>query len=308
MSDPVVYELMDSMSGTVTKEQGESDTAEVRRRYVIGQVDSFDDCVRQMEPYAPRYAESSGTYWTRSALAVNGLGNRHWDITATYKTLVPAWITSGGEESEYIPGSISWDTSGHTEHITQSIDLQERYPPTAADFEGAINVSGDAVQGIDVVRPAMRYSETWIFPVSVAMSCTFIKAAYRLTGTVNKSTFRCFDAGECLFVGARGQWQEDQPYVTVNFEFEARANNPEYYPWDGAGFTFSKKGWEHVWLRYEDGVSANSLIKRPIAAYKSIVFKEREWGDLLIVASPIAKKRTGIYSNEAAAVAAFFDR
>lgn len=314
MSNIRVYELLDSMSGSVTTEQGQSEVKEVRRRYVIGQCESFDDCVEQIAPFAPRYAESAEGYWIRSSLSINGIGNKYFDITATYKTLVPGSgggqneeNNGGGGGRELIPGSVSWDSSGHTEHITQAYS-QERVPENAPDFEGAINVSGDSVQGMDVSRPAMRYSETWIMPVRIAMGCTFINAVYTLTGTINKYQFRCFGAGECLFVGARGQWQEDQPYVTVTFEFEARANSPEYYPWEGAGFKFAKKGWEHVWLLYEDAVDADTIIKRPVAAYKSVVFKEREWDGLLIVRSPISKPRRGSRSDRAAAAGAFFGK
>lgn len=306
----VVYELVDSMSGSVTKEQGQSETKQVDRRYVIGQLDSFDDVVREMEPYTPSYVATNTGYWVRNSLSVKGIGKRWWDVTATYKTLMPS-ESGGGDGAQYpsfdnrqwFPGSVSWDTSGHTEHITQGDDEfpAETIPEDAADFSGAINVSGDSVQGIDVPRPAMRYSETWIIPVPNAMSCTFLTAVYKLTGTINKEPFRCFEANECLFVGARGQWSDDQPYATVTFEFEARANNPTYYPWRGAAGTFDKKGWEYVWLRYEDAVDSSSLVKRPIAAYKHRIFKEKAWDDLLIGDGTICGPRTGLAGQKPAA-------
>lgn len=284
------------MSGSVTLDQGESAVTEVRRRFVVGQFTTFGECRAFVIPYLPLYTNDAPfSYWIRQSLNIQGIGNRYYDVTATYRTLGPLQGDDKQDENEqqpeYTPGSVAWDTSGHTEHITQALDY-EILPVDGADFEGAINIVGDSVQGLDVVRPAMRYSETWIMPASTAMKCDYISAVYRLTGTVNASKFRCFDPGECLFVGARGQWSDNSPYVAVTFEFEARPNDPNWKPWatypDGVT---TKLGWEHVWIRYEDGTDASTLIKKPIAAYKSQVYHEEDWGDLKIVAHQVAQPR-----------------
>lgn len=292
----VAYEIVDSMSGSVTLEQGESAVVEVRRRFVVGQFSTFNECRAFVTPYLPMYTnDAPSSYWIRQSLAIQGIGNRYYDVTATYRTLGPSGDGNQNQDQspEYTPGSVAWDTSGHTEHITQAIS-HTAFPNTAADFDGAINVSGDSVQGLDVVRPAMRYSETWIMAVEKAMSCEYISSIYKLTGTVNKSKFRCFDSGECLFVGARGQWSDNSPYVAVTFEFEARPNNTDWKPWEGYSGTATKKGWEHVWIRYEDDKDADTLIKKPVAAYKSQVYREEEWSGLEVVDETVGKKRSGL--------------
>lgn len=295
----VVYEILDSMSGSVQKEQGQSIVKEVRRRYVIGQCESFNDCVTKITDYAPMYASDNQSYWVRGNLSVNGIGNKYFDVTATYKTLLPI-EQQGGSQTDPVPGAIGWDTTGHTEHITQALSQESIPAQGAPDFEGAINVSGDSVQGIDIVRPCMRYYETWILPVATALDCNFIDSVYRLTGTVNLDDFRCWDPGEVLFMGARGQWQEDQPYVPVTFEFEVRPNEQNYYPWEGAGGNFVlKKGWEHIWILYEDKVDANRLVKHPIAAYKSKVYPEKTWDGILIGDYTIGQLVTGQVFNPA---------
>jgi len=299
-----VYEVMDSMSGSITKELGAASVWEVKRRYVVGPCLSFDDCASAMENYAPMYVAGNFGWQIRSSFSATSVGNGYFDVVATYRTLNPVggaadYQGGGGGAAEYIPGSVAWDTTGNREHITQAIE-QESFPDDAADFEGAINVSGDSVQGIDVVRPAMRYSETWVMALEKAMNCNYLGNIYRLTGTVNANSFRCFDPGEVLFVGARGQWQEDQPYVSVTFEFEARANDDEYYPWQGYGGTITKEGWEHFWIRYEDGVDAQSIIKRPIAAYKSRVYRKKSWSALGIESLSIGGPRSGILAQDAA--------
>lgn len=293
----VAYEIVDSMSGSVTVDQGSASVTEFRRRFVVGHFASFHECRSAVEPYLPVYSnEGPLGIAVRQQLAIQGIGNRYYDITATYRTLGP---TSPGNDNndpeqgnyQYIPGSMAWDTTGNTEHITQAI-AQTSFPAEAADFEGAINVSGDAVQGLDVVRPSMRYSETWIMPIGQAMACGYLSSVYKLTGTVNAGKFRCFDAGEALFVGARGQWSDDAPYVSVTFEFEARPNDTSWKPWGSySGAATTKKGWEHVWIRYESGENANTLIKKPIAAYKSQVYREGDWSPLNIGAMTVAAPR-----------------
>jgi hypothetical protein len=292
-----VYEVVDSQSGSISMD-GDAVNVEVRRRFVIGQCEGFTDCVNKIVAYAPPYSlEGGGTYWVRSNLAIQGVGNRYFDVTATYRVIAKRTSFEGGDaggggSSGIAPGSISWDTSGNTERITQAYE-QERLPAAAPDFEGAINVNGDRVDGVDVVRPCLRYSETWMMPASIVRSSGFLGAVYSLTGTVNKSTFRDFDAGEALFMGARGQWQSGAPYAAITFEFEARPNIQDWYAFPGVNESAQKKGWEHVWIRYEGDVDANSLIQKPVAAYKSEVYKEAEWDALVIVDASVNPARTG---------------
>jgi len=300
MSDYSVYELMDSMSGSVTNESEGGEVREVNRRFLIGRCPGgFDEAVAAIEPYAPQYANSSSDYWLRKRLNIQGVGNAYFDCTATYQTMQPKGKENDNNDGDFTPGSISWDTTGHTEHITQG-KSEQRIPNDAPSFQNAINVSGNSVQGLDVVRPNLRYSETWIIPVQVAISCDFIGAVYRLTGTVNANKFRCFDPGEALFMGGRGQWTGDQPFVSVTFDWECRPNT-EIYPFPGAAGQFQKKGWEYFWLRYEDESESGSLIRVPVAAYKNTVYDEDSWADLGVIAGAIGAQRAGIPAQVAAA-------
>lgn len=282
------WEMLDSMSGSVTNEQDQGETREVRRRYMIGQTAGFNDTVAQVSLYAPSYVNSDGAgiYWVRRRLDVTCVGNSYFDCTAVYQTLVPKPPEENNpQDPNYIPGGISWDTTGHTEHITQAFS-QIPHGETSPNFENAINVSGDSVNGLDVVRPCLKYSETWILPLSLAASCAYVGAIYRLTGTVNASAFRCFSPGECLFLGARGQWQGDQPYVTVTFDFEARPNEEASFSPNPPGVVFQKEGWDYLWVRYATDVSSDTLIQKPVAVYQAKVYQKKDWADLGIVAVP----------------------
>lgn len=301
----VVYELMDSESGSITGEPGQAEVREYKRRLVVGRSSSFERAFTDVKPYVPRYLTSSysGAYYVRKKVDITSIGNQYFDVTAQYATLVTtAEGLSPGEPGEYTPGSVAFDTIGRTEHRTQA--YAERKVPFSADgMEKAINVSGESVNGIDVVVPGMRYSETWIIPIQTAMSAEFINAVYTLTGTVNQFPFRVFEPGEALFLGARGQWGEDQPFVPVTFEFEARAKTvDEYITGLNAGVdgTYSKDGWEYLWIRYEDAVEGDSLIRRPKAAYINEIYKKKDWAPLLIGSGPIAAPRAGVSATDAA--------
>lgn len=300
-----VWEMLDSMSGSISNESESGEVREVKRRYLIGPTLGFNNTVAEIELYAPSYVESdgSGIYWVRKRLEVQGVGNSYFDCTATYQTLQTKKKDSNNNNDDGgnpVPGSVAWDTTGHTEHKTQAL-AQSKYPNDAPSFSGAINVSGNSVNGIDVVSPGMKYSETWIMPIELAMSCDYIGNIYSLTGTVNESAFRCFDPFECLFLGARGQWQGDQPYVTVTFDFEARPNMQVNVPTTtdgyepgvgevavggGGGAKVQKDGWQHLWYLYKPDVNNNAIVQKPVAAYIDTIYHYASWSALRIGRAP----------------------
>ena len=96
-----------------------------------------------------------------------------------------------------------------------------KVPTTAPDFGGAIGVDNDGnVNGVDITMPVMHFSETHFFKAS-CVTTTFKKRLAGLTGTINKSAFRGFQAGEVLFLGAagtrRGTDSEDEWEITYRF-------------------------------------------------------------------------------------------
>jgi hypothetical protein len=293
-----IWEKLDSMSGEVINESESGQIETVRRSYVMGRVESFNQAVALMNTYAPAYVntDGSGKYWSRKRLSLTGIGNYYWDCLAEYQTLEtkgsgPEGGGGEGEEPEdpatrIVPGSIAWDTTGRTERIYQALD-ETVYPNTQPSFDRAINVNANGVEGVDIVRPGMRYSETWIFPAALAMSDAYIRAVETLTGTLCLVKFRAFEVGECLFMGARCNWNGDQPFASITFDFDCRPNvaaftvNSDAY--GDAIAPFSKLGWEYVWIRYQDDVADDVLLRRPIAAYKNRVYEFDNWAGLKIV-------------------------
>ena len=109
-----------------------------------------------------------------------------------------------------------------------------------------------------------------------------------LTGTVNDADFRGFQSGEVLFLGASGsqQWDEDKgdgPW-SLSYKFVANANQ-------GAGKTFpaitigsiegiEKDGHDYLWVKYEDSLSQNSVLKLPKAVYVNRVYRRDDFAQL----------------------------
>jgi hypothetical protein len=303
-----VYELRDSESGSVESEFESGDVWNVTKKYLIGQCPGGMGEVKDaIAGYLPKYFAASGGYWRRKSLGIKGVGKQCFECTGEYTTLVPTSSGGGGDDGtqpddtrSLVPGSIAWDTTGFTEHITSALSERVIGGDGTEDFGGAINVQGTSVQGIDKVVPAMKYSETWIMPAQVGMSVDFVKAVYSLTGTVNASQFRAFSPGEALFMGARAQWSGDQPYTTVTFDFNCRANDPDFYV--KALEPTYKEGWEFAWVVYYPGSTGSGfLVQFPACVVIDTIYKKKDWGGLKITASSPGAKRTGKKSASASA-------
>jgi hypothetical protein len=227
------------------------------------------------------------------------LGGDAWHVTVDY-------VKQGGADDDNqanpLRRSRSFDTGGGMQHITQGLPVgsggtliyERRYPDTAPDQSGAIGVDGNSVQGVDVVVPALQWTETYDVP-SVYVNTAYIKSLAKITGSVNAEPFRGFPAAEVLFVGASGaqDWDEqkgDGPW-TLSFKFaqspNAGPNTGGQNPADtlpaltiGSITGIEKKGHEYLWVRYEDSVSDNALIKSPRAVYVNAVYRRESFSGL----------------------------
>lgn len=179
--------------------------------------------------------------------------------------------------------SFSFDTGGGTQHITQSLGMIQKYAAsgTAPDYKGAIGVTKDSVEGVDVTVPVYTFSETH-YIAAADVDDTYKGKLFNLTGRVNLATFRGLAAGECLFLGAsgsrRGTGPDDDWEITFRFAGSANATGLSV----GSITGIDKKGWEYLWVRYQDEVdeTAQAMVKRPVAAYVEKVYKDGNFADL----------------------------
>ena len=195
----------------------------------------------------------------RDSFSVAPLGGGVWECTVRYVLL----------ESE---SQFTFDTGGGTQHITQSLQTIGGYAPaglTAPNFQGALGVTTDSVEGTDITVPVYSFTETHY--ISSALVTPAYKAAlFFLTGKVNGATFKGFAAGEVLFLGASGsQRGSDDWEITYRFAASPNVTGLAVGPITG----IVKKGWEYLWVRYADAEDQHVLVKRPIAAYVEQVYE-----------------------------------
>ncbi len=172
--------------------------------------------------------------------------------------------------------SESFDTTGGTVHVTQSFGTN-RFGTLAPDFQGAIGVSDDRVDGVDITIPAYKFSETHFIP-RIFVSTSYKNKLFQLTGKVNNATFKNFAAGEVLFLGSTGQRRGREDFeITYNFAASPNIGSIVFTP---SITVLNKQGWDYMWLYYADEVDndAHRIVRRPKAAYVERVYERADFG------------------------------
>jgi len=208
----------------------------------------------RMEPVVVDTVADTGTY----------------TVEVRYVEFPPLTWPSTGESS------FSFDTGGGTQHITQSRSTISKTAAsgTAPDFMGAINVSKDSVNGVDITVPVYNFSEThYVDDNDVDQSYKI--ALFNLTGKMNNAAFRGFASGEVLFLGASGSMRGSGDWE-ITFKFAASPNMTSIPV--GSITVPSKLGWDYLWVRYKDEVdaTAKAAVQVPAAAYVERVY---DFGD-----------------------------
>jgi hypothetical protein len=214
-----------------------------------------------------------------------GDGSSYWNGTVTYGGATGSKQAGDPQGSK----SLSFDTTGGTQHITQAkehISTTYYEGDTPPNFQGAIGVTDDSVEGCDITVPVFSFSVTKYLSKS-AMTSTYVGYLFTLTGktnsaqvsiTVNGLTLT-FAAGELLFLGASGSARGDDSWeVTFRFAASPNATNLSI-----GGLTVpAKKGWEYMWVQYKDAkdTGANCVLKKP---KRVIVDRVYDSGDLSLL-------------------------
>jgi hypothetical protein len=225
---------------------------------------------------------------------VSYLGDDAWQVSISYEK-------QGAEDDDQrdpLKRSRSFDTSGGSQHITQALDNvtvltsgsgattvttagERRFPEEAASMNGAIGVDGTSVNGVDIVVPALTWTETYDVPHAY-VTAAYIRGVAGLTGSVNNGGFRGFAAGEVLFMGCSGaqEWDDQRgngPW-TLSYKFVASPNVSGQKIGDIEDI--DKKGHEYLWVKYSDVVSTQSLVKKPTAVYVNKVYRDGNFAGL----------------------------
>ncbi|MCG3179669.1 MAG: hypothetical protein BIFFINMI_02010 [Phycisphaerae bacterium] len=243
--------------------------------YLIFGTDSEDAASAALWAEAPHQVTTqTGHVLVLKTVSVQYHAPDVWSGTANY---------GPPETKDKEPGesSFSFDTSGGTQHVTQSLATVGNYAPagqTAPDFKGAIGVTKDAVEGVDITVPVYSFSETYVF-ADADVTLAYRGVLFALTGKVNNAAFKGCAAGECLFLGASGSKRGDGDWE-ISFKFAASPNKTNITVGDIT--VPAKKGWEYLWVRYEDKEDANAkiLVKRPLSAHIEKVYSDGDFSQL----------------------------
>ena len=203
-----------------------------------------------------------------------------WKVKAIYEA--EDGETPDNPDTDDETSSFAFDTGGGTMHRNQSLKTVAKVPNDAPDFNGAIEVDNEGnVNGVDVTMPVLNFTETHTMAGS-RVTTSYKKSVAALTGTVNRSSFRGFAAGEVLFLGASGQKRSKKASAPweITFRFAVSPNQSSLSV--GKLKVSNKKGWDYLWVRYADKVSDNrkNVIKEPVAAYVEQVYPEGDFGNL----------------------------
>lgn len=198
-----------------------------------------------------------------------------------YGTVVWAFTPPQNEGDQ----ALSFDTGGGRTKITQSLGTTSYAATgTAPNFEGAIGVTKDGVEGIEILVPALSFTITQRFAPGFVTNA-YIKLLATLTGCVNGGAFRGCDPGEVLFEGATGTQANSQAWWDISFKFSAQQNASTT---NGNALTvgtitnIDKNGFQYLWVRYQDvdDTTAKALVKQPLAVYVETVYNSADFSQL----------------------------
>lgn len=233
-----------------------------KRTYWVTGSDSTADVVAEVEAVAPLSIDVNGSLAIRSSISPTRRGFNVWEVAVKY-------TDEDDQESEEDPADGSWqfsfDTTGGTHKITQSLSTIERYHRSSANpapnLRGAIGWDGKKLNGVEIVIPKLEFTVDMYYDPA-ALTTSFAAALARATGKTNDGSWLGFAVCEVLFLGAVGSG--DRPLISgarvkpakVSFKFACSENRTGITVGEialnssGAGATIDKKGWEYLWVHY----------------------------------------------------------
>ena len=306
---PSTIERIDSGSGQVSTSTDGLMSRDVTLRWLVHSIENYAKAEEKAATLAPLYYDGH----VRTSLTPRPVGNGWYEIEATYGNAgIQAYPDDfgfiGPNGVKMIPAGLSVDTTTKNEHITTAwVDNDGQNPictgyaatgETAPDSEGAINVSGGRVGGIDVSVPSFTWTETWLVPAwylvngnepsqsnttsaaDPAPRTPYAFTLHDMGGKVNTGAFRSFFAGEVMFLGAKFDTNRSSTLVPVTYSFTATANRKNFKI---GNVTVTKKdGQDYMWVQYADASTGSSPVKRAKYVYVDQIAAREDFSNLEI--------------------------
>jgi hypothetical protein len=196
------------------------------------------------------------------------------------------YVSEDSPEAKEPPQANTWrfsfDTTGGTHKITQSLATIARYQRSSSDpapeLYGAIGWDGEKVAGCEIIVPRLEFAIT-AFYTPGWMTWSKARDLARATGKTNSAAWLGFEEGELLYLGATGEGDiplrastQVQPTQVV-FKFAASENRTNITIGEMTGI--NKKGWEYLWVRYKKMLwETGKVYPVPIHAYVEKVYRD----------------------------------
>lgn len=193
-----------------------------------------------------------------------------WDGDATY-----------GPRKPRDQATFSIEIGTTNTHATQSLATVASYArpgdPTPPNFRGAVGVTKDGVEGVDLNIATMTWSEHHLLSTDQVTSA-YVLTVFHLTARMNASQFRIFAPGEALLLGATLQQSAEREGFTADFRWVGSPNATNI---PVGGITVAEKlGHDYLWVLYRDGVSNGATVKIPKNVFIERVYSFGDFDEL----------------------------
>ena len=237
-----------------TKIVGDGSTA--KEEYKILGATSDAEAAALLRASVPLYAQTlDGRQLVLDSMTLKHIECEHYEASADF--VDPESQNNGGGEGQSPDApEVSFDTTGESIHITQSLRTVRSYPPgNEAKHKGAIGVEKDEkgrikVNGTTVYIPKLTMQLTAHIPPP-ADPFELARRLARGTAKVNAQAWRGFEPGELLMMGARlrGKTTEKWTY-DVTIECSENIHVADGFMIGQHG-PIEKGGHEHLWCEYQ---------------------------------------------------------
>lgn len=223
--------------------------------------------------------DTDGTVMPLYEISAEEVGNGTWHATVTY---APPEVQSNSEPPTGAQ-IIRFTMGGGTQHITQSLQTVLGLPVNQRDpvpgFGGAIGVTDNGVEGVEIGAPAFEF-EVDLFVPNAQMTTQYSRDLEDLQYHVNEQPIAIghltFAKGELLFRRAVGAQRDAVGDWELTFQFTSSRNVEGAEIAGVPGIT--KEGHHYAWVLYRDEDDGSGLIvRKPQAVYIERVY---EYGDL----------------------------
>ncbi len=179
--------------------------------------------------------------------------------------------SSGDEKAE---PSYNFEISAGSKKVVYALQHVKSYPSGAAAPQAGINNG----EGVEIVIPVGRFSETH-FMSKNKVSSSYKRKITELVGKINSGSFKGYDKGQVLFMGASGsrtgkeRWQ-----ITFNFAVATKQTGISI----GGISGISKDPWDIIWCEYDEDKNkdGSEIIKKVKAVHTERVYEYGNFGSL----------------------------